>query len=157
MPYYSVPGFNTSLSTTFVTCTVIFNSGTAVRRGRLYEAFFGASSAPNATDCNIQIDVGRTNTTFGGGINVVPNQIDPADVPAVNSANVAFTSTNSAGFTTNTGYLSESFNQRSIYSWKALQESMYFTWAAVANSGIGARALSPTYNSGLIATLSWLE
>jgi hypothetical protein len=131
-----------ALTTTFKTLVVLTAaSGTALRRGRMYELDWGQSAAPNATDCDIVYDVSRQ-TAAGTVTAMTPNPLDPADAAALTVAGV--NATVEGTVTANSSVWSKAVNQRNSASWQAAPGGE-LVWPATNLAGLACRALSPTY------------
>lgn len=138
-----------TLTTTYKTVGIATAAASAPRRGRLYDLLLGASAAPNATDCNLQLDVSRQ-TAAGTTTSVTPVALDPADVnfTTLGGSNATVEGT----ITASTSLLNFGFNQRAAYRWVASDKGE-LVWPATASVGLALRCLSPTYASSVAATL----
>lgn len=131
-----------TLTSTYKTQAVLnASSGTAVRRGKLYEINWGQSAAPNATDCDVIYDVSRQ-TAAGTGTAYTPVPLDPADAAALTVGTVNFTAEGT--ITANSSLWSKAVNQRNSATWQAAPGSE-LVWPATNLAGLAMRALSPTY------------
>jgi hypothetical protein len=117
----------------------------------------GATASPNATDCNIQVDISRlSQTTSLAGTSFTPNPTDSADGAAVTLANVNETTEPSAALIATSLY-NIGMNQRATIRWSALQESQALIGPATAANGLYMRALSPTYAAAFAGQIMLVE
>lgn len=131
-----------AMTSTFKTLVALTaSSGTAVRRGKLFELDIGQSAAPNATDCDVLYDVSRQ-TGAGTSTAMTPNPLDPADAVALTVGAVNFTVEGT--ITANSSLWSKPVNQRNSATWQAAPGSE-LVWPATNLAGIAVRGLSPTY------------
>ncbi len=122
-------------------------------RPRIYEFEVALSTAPNSTDQQLAWAVGRTTTTGTAASNPTPNPVDPADVASVATAGI----THSAEPTYASTYLlSNAQNQRAMFRFVAVP-GYEFVVPASANNCFGAKIVSITASSTLLATVMFME
>lgn len=156
MPYYSVPGSHSAVSSSYKTAARA-NAGGATKRGKIFDIMIGASANPNATDTYVQWDVSRISATGAGADTAwTPTSLDPADGAAVNSAGITATA-EATTITANSSLWNEAVNQRGSLRWVASQESQYLVWAAAAGAGLILRGLSSTYTGTTTGQFSFQE
>jgi len=146
-------GSQQPLTTTMKTQTLIYTTSNSLIRGRCVEIAVGADGAPNSTDCQIVYAIQRYTTTSGTGTAATPNPKDPADAATIHLSKVNFTAE-----PTYSGTLivwSRALNQRASMQWVAPDQDAGLRWAATADVGLGAVALSPTYTGNVLAGLDW--
>src|SRR5258707_14482738 len=86
MGTYAVNANQATLTTTAKGTCALWTV-TTLRRLKIYDYTVGATGVPNATDCNITIDISRlSQTTSLAGAAYVPQPTDPADGAAVGVA-----------------------------------------------------------------------
>jgi hypothetical protein len=158
MPYYGVPGQQAALTTTYKSLATLWASG-ATKRIKLYEFIPGAVQVPNATDCQIQVDISRIGTTTGlAGTAYTPNLYDPADGSAVTlAANIITTEPVVLAAGSGLNLVNFGINQRATARWVASQESQYLVVPATAQAGLTIRALSSNYGTSFQGMASFME
>jgi hypothetical protein len=155
MATYAVPGFQSTVSTSYKSAVATWASATP-RRCKWYEIIAGAVQVPNTTDCAIQVDVSRFTTTTGlAGAAFTPNPTDPAD--AACSTVVTINLTTDGVVTANSSVLNFGINQRGTTRWIAAQESQYLIIPATAQAGFECRQLSSNYGSSIATQVTFLE
>lgn len=156
MPYYAVPGNQSTVTSSYKTVAQANATGTN-KRGKVYEIILGANSNPNATDTYLEWQVSRITATGAGAYTTwTPTALDPADGAAVNVSGVNATAEATA-VTTNSQLFWEGVNQRSAVRWVASQESQYLVWPATAGNGLVLRVQSGTFTSSVTGQLSFME
>jgi hypothetical protein len=158
MGYYSVPGFITTMSTSFKSAGTVTPPASATRRIKVFEMIMGATVAPNSTDCNVEMDLSRvTSTGTGAGTSWTPTQSDAADGAATSTSVIAYT-TEPQTITSNSTLYKIGMNQRATVRWIAAQESQYLTCAASSGSGLVLRGLCGTgFNSSWGGQMTFME
>ena len=158
MGTYAVNANQGTVSTT-AKGTVALWTVTTLRRLKIYEYIIGATGVPNATDCNITIDISRlSQTTSLAGTAYTPQPTDPADGAAVGVATVNVTTEPSAALiATATPEAHFGLNQRNTVRWIAAQESQYLIAPATTVNGHYMTGLSPNYASSLSTFIYYLE
>ncbi len=161
MGYYSVGGNQATIASTYKGLAAIWTQTTAtvvaVRRTKWFEIIIGATTAPNATDCAIQVDVSRlASTTSIAGTSFTPNPLDPADGAAI-AASITNSTTEAAAALISTQLLNFGINQRATTRWVASQESQYLTAPATNLNGLYLRGLSATYAAALSGQVTYME
>ena len=156
MPYYAVPGNQSTVTTTYKTAARINPLGTT-KRPKVFEIMVGPTGAPNATDCSIQFDVSRHSATGAGADTAwTPTLLDPADGASVINAGINATA-EATTITANSSLWNEGVNQRNSLRWVAPQESQYLVGPATTGNGFLLRALSATYASSVSGQLTFME
>lgn len=156
MPYYAVPGNQSTLTSSFKTASQVQASG-ATKRGKVFEIILGANSNPNATDTYLEWQISRITATGAGAYTSwTPTSLDPADGAAVTTAGINATAEATA-VTANSQLFWEGVNQRSAVRWVASQESQYIIFPAVASNGLALRCQSSTFTTGVTGQLTIQE
>jgi hypothetical protein len=158
MATYALYGNQSTLATT-AKGTLALWTATTLRRLKIYEYLIGATGVPNATDCNITIDISRlSQTTSLAGSAYTPQATDPGDGTAVGVATVNVTTEPAAALiATATPMAHFGLNQRNTVRWIAAQESQYLISPATAVNGFYMTGLSPNYASSLSTMVYYLE
>lgn len=136
---------------TLINLTALTGAAT-LKRGWIYEWEVGADGPPNATDCAMTWHFDR-NTSVGTGTPATPSPVDPADTAAGLVCTVNHTVEPALGV----GLMAVALNQRNSQRWIARDEKSALIIPAVTVTGIGCRAMSPTYASTAVATLFHAE
>ncbi len=156
MPYYAVPGSQTTVTSSYKTVTQINVTG-STKRGKVFEIILGANANPNSTDTYLEWQCSRITATGAGAYTTfTPNPLDPADGASVVSAGVNATAEATAQ-TANSALFYEGINQRSAVRWVASQESQYLVFPATAGNGLVLRVQSGTYTSSVTGQLTYME
>jgi hypothetical protein len=158
MPYYAVPGNQSTAASTYKTCAQLQQgTATAVKRGKVFELLLGVNSNPNATDTYLQFDVSRITATGAGAFTSwTPTSLDPADSAAVLTAGINATAEATA-ITANSSLFNEGINQRASVRWVASQESQMMVLPSVLNNGLTLRAQSSTFTSSFTGQMTYQE
>lgn len=156
MANYSVnnglAGTEQVMATTFKTLIgVNASSGTAVRRGKLYDFLLGTDGTP--ADNAMRFDISRM-TAAGTGTSATPNPLDPADAAALTVATVNYTAEPTVTAASSLFY--DGINQRASYRWVAAPGSE-LVWPATNLAGLAIRANSPAYTGTATATVMFQE
>lgn len=136
---------------TLINLTALTGAAT-LKRGWIYEWELGADGAPNATDCAIDYHFDR-NTSVGTGTAATPSPLDLADT----AAGLVCTVNHTVEPTLGVGLMAVALNQRNSQRWIARDEKSSLIIPATTVTGIGCRAMSPTYASTALATLFHAE
>ena len=136
---------------TLINLTALTGAAT-LKRGWIYEWEVGADGPPNATDCAITWSFDR-NTTVGTATAATPSPLDLADTAAGLVCSVNHTVEPTLGV----GLMAVALNQRNSQRWIARDEKSALIIPATTVTGIGCRAMSPTYASTCVATLMHAE
>ena len=117
---------------------------------------FGVRTNPNATDQQVQIQVGSLDATSAGtaGSNPTPKPSDPQDVAAVCTAGITYSAEPTAYAAT--FFMDFDMNQRSLYRYVA-EPGYEFAGAAVAVNGIGVRMTAVTAAVVISVVTQWKE
>ena len=159
MATYQINANQGTVSTTAKGTMALWTPSGTLRRIKIYEFDVGATGVPNATDCNVTIDLSRmVGTTSVAGTSYVPNDTDPADGAAIASSLVNIT-TELAAALVSTGLpeYHNGMNQRNSIRWVAAQESQFLISAATATFGHYMTVLSPNYGSSVSTNVYYLE
>jgi hypothetical protein len=159
MATYQINANQGTVATTAKGTMALWSPSGALRRLKIYEFDIGATGAPNATDCNITIDLSRTiNTSLVVGTAYVPNQTDPADGTADATSLVNIT-TELTGASISTGLpeYHNGMNQRNTIRWVAAQESQFLICQALLLYGHYMTVLSPNYAGSISTNVYYLE
>jgi hypothetical protein len=158
MATYQING-NQAAVTTTAKGTMLLYTVTTLRRLKIYEFDVGATGVPNATDCNITIDLSRSiQTSLIAGSAYSPNPTDPADgAGAATSLINITTELTGANFSSSTPEYTNGMNQRNTIRWVAAQESQFLISAATTLFGHYMRALSPNYGGAIATNVYYLE
>lgn len=158
MPQYQVNGNQGTVSTSAKGAYALYTV-TTLRRLKTYEFNVGATGVPNATDCNITIDISRmTGTTSIIGSSYTPQATDPADATAVGVSFVNITQEIAAALlSTSTPLYHNGMNQRNSIRWVAAQESQAIISPATSQNGTYMTVLSPNYASSVSTNVYYLE
>jgi len=135
------------------------STAAGLRRLKIYEFDIGATGVPNATDCNITIDLSRlTYTSLLVGTVYVANPTDPADGAANALVNINITTEVAANsVSTATPEYHNGMNQRNTIRWVAAQESQFLISAATTLVGHYMTVTSPNYGSSISTNIYYLE
>ncbi len=158
MPYYSVPGYVNTTTTTLKTAITVTASASPTRRCKIFEMILGANDAPCSTDTSVVCDLSRLTLT-GTGVAVsgwTPTPSDVVDGAANTTANVAYT-TEPQTIVANSTLYRIGMNQRATVRWIAAQESQYLISAATSGTGMLLRALSQSFASSFGGQISFME
>lgn len=133
---------------------------TVTRRVMVYEIEFGQTGGLSSSDCQVQWDVSRfAATTTIAGASVAANLLDPADSIAnasfLNSLTAEPTTITTAGLGLNLKQWG--INQRGSYRWRALDDGDNIIIAGASSQGIEIRALSVSFASSAIGSVSFIE
>jgi len=157
MATYQINGTIGSVAVTLKSAGFIWTV-TTLRRLKIYEFDVGATNTPNATDCNITIDLSRTTqTSLIAGTTYTPAPTDFNDGTAVASALISLTTEPAANSVSTTPLYNNGMNQRNTVRWVAAQESQYFISPATTLNGFVIRASSPNYGLSLQQNFYYLE
>lgn len=155
MARYVVAGNQSTVSSSYKTGTAVYAAASvSIRRGKIFRIAVGQSSAPNATDVNVQFDLSRQ-TAAGTATAFTPNPEDPAD--AACSAVAGINATVEGTITSNSSLFNRSINQRGTLSWETDNEAAMHTWPATASNGFALRAQSSVYAGAVTTELGFLE
>lgn len=125
--------FNRTASTTLATGSIVSDSATAARRGKLYDLMFGSEDTP--ADNAFRWIVGRI-TAEGTNTPVTARPLDPADAAFLGKAGE--THTVDATFTAGVTLLSIPLNQRASYRWVAAPGGE-LVYPATDENGLGIK------------------
>ena len=155
MATYQINANQATMAATAKGTMALWSPSGALRRLKIYEFDVGATNVPNATDCNITIDISRMiGTTSVAGTAYTPNNTDPADGAADATSLVNITTELAAALvSTALPEYHNGMNQRNTIRWVAAQESQFLICNATALNGHYLTALSPNY-TGASASLS---
>lgn len=158
MPYYAVPGSQTTLTSAYKTVALVqgATSGT-LKRAKIYEIIVGAAGNPNATDTYIQWDISRITASGAGAYTAwTPTALDPADSAAIVVAGINATA-EATTVTANSSLFNVGVNQRGSLRWVAAQESQNIIMPATASNGLILRCLSNAYTGAGTGQLTYQE
>jgi len=120
----------------------------------------GQTGSLSTTDCQVQWDLSRFGTTVGlAATAVVSSPLDTAD-PTAATSTWASNATVELTYTTAGNGLSLKnwgINQRGSYRWRALDDNDNIIAPATALQGIGIRALSSSFTSSVVGSISFVE
>lgn len=158
MPYYAVPGSQSTVAAAYKTAALVQGATTGtLKRAKLFELLLGANGNPNATDTYIQWDVSRITASGAGAYTAwTPTALDPADSAAIVVAGINATA-EATTVTANSSLFNIALNQRGSFRWVASQESQSLVMPATASAGLILRALSSTYTSGVTGQITYQE
>lgn len=126
--------------------------GTTVRP-RVNEFSVGLTTAPNATDQQLDWAIGRITAAGTAGSTPTPNPVDPADVASIATGAI----THSAEPTYAAPYLMEQgMNQRGMFRWVAIP-GLEFVAPATASNGIALKNVAITAAAVILGTLIFTE
>lgn len=154
MGMYALPGTQT-VSTAYKSVAIPVAVTGTLARGKVMDAIFGALSAPNATDTDLQIDISRCTAASTNATAYTPTPVDPADSTCRMTAQIA--AVTEPTVTANSALLTIGMNQRNTARWTALDEAKALIWPATNANGLAARVLSPNYSGSFSAHLWFLE
>jgi hypothetical protein len=159
MATYQINGNQATVSTGAKSTMACWAITATLKRIKIYEFDVGATGVPNASDCNITIQLNRlTYTSLIVGTAYTPTATDAADGAAVTVSNVNVTTEPAANSVTTASPLYvNGMNQRNTIRWVAAQESQYFISAATNLVGWDMTVLSPSYASSCSANVYILE
>src|SRR6516225_3441467 len=139
--------------------TMLLWTVTTLRRLKIYEFDVGATGVPNATDCDISIDLARSvATSLVAGTAYAPNPTDPADGDGAATSVINITTElTGANFSSAAPEYSNGMNQRNTIRWVAAQESQFLISAATSLFGHYMRISSPNYAGSIQTNVYYLE
>jgi hypothetical protein len=146
VPTYTVhnrqAGTQQNLTTTYKTLVSLTAATATLRRAQIERVYAATDGAPNATDCQVVLDVSRQ-TAAGTGTSATPTSQDPADAASDTVALVNLTVEPTV--TASTSVLGRVFNQRGSVEWCAWDRDDMLIIPATNLAGFAHRMLSPTY------------
>jgi hypothetical protein len=149
MPYYALGGLQGTTTSTLKGTAASWTVTATLKRHKWYEIIIGATGVPNATDCDIQVDVSRLSaTTSLAGTTGTMNALDSADGASILSSLVNITTEPNAAII-GVSLMNFGLNQRNTTRWIAAQESQYFVAPATNLNGLYMRESSPNYTSSV--------
>ena len=151
-----------AIATTYKSLLRPVTGASNTKRLRIYELSFASVSVPNATDCQVQVDLTFCDgTTAGTGTAATPLPNDqgvaigtPADV-AIATAVVNY-SAEPTVFTQADCWFNHGFNQRSGIMWQTVPEKGIQV-PRTASVGPAMRALSTNYTGNVVARMGFDE
>jgi hypothetical protein len=141
-----------AMTTTYKTVLSIYSSsGTAVKRGKVYDVLVGVDGTP--ADNAMRWDISRQ-TAAGTATSVTPLPLDPADTAclSVSTAN----STAEPTITANSSVFNVAVNQRASFRWVAAPGSE-LVYPATNLAGFALRANSPAYTGTVTGDMYFQE
>jgi len=158
MPYYSVPGYVNTMTTTYRSAATVTAPVTGPnKRCKVFEMIIGGTASPNSTDCAFEVDLSRVTATGTGAATLWTSTVmDPADSAATTVANIAFT-TEPQTVVANSTLYKIGMNQRATVRWIAAQESQYLVNTSSSGSGFVLRALSAAFATSMGGQISFME
>jgi hypothetical protein len=150
-------GTETAITSTLATANgqllVVYAPASTIPIAFVNEWDFGASGAPNSTDCAIiyQVYASSTAPTAGTLVTAGPDNAGNGGT-ARTLVNAAPTATNTIGAIR----MDIALNQRATFRWTAIPGQELAT-PATAGSGWGLGALSATYNSTIGSSVHFFE
>jgi len=159
MATYQINANQSAVASTAKGTMALWSPSGALRRLKIYEFDIGASSAPAATDCNINIVLSRSfSTSLVVGTSYTPNATDPGDGAADATSLVNITTELVAGsISSGLPEYSNGMNQRNTIRWVAAQESQFLISAATTLVGHYMTVTSPNYGSSISTNIYYLE
>lgn len=150
MKTYSIQGLSASGTGPKTAANII---GSTAIRPRVKKVSIGFRTNPNATDQQVQYQIG--NTTAGGtaGSSPTPKPDDPQDVAAVSTAGIAHSAEPTYGATF---FVDSDINQRGSKDWN-WDYGEEICGAATASNGIAAKMALVSNALVMSAPVSWRE
>jgi hypothetical protein len=158
MANYEAPLLQSACATTYRSAGALW-VGSPARRIMVYEIEIGQTGGLSSTDCQVQWDLSRFSATaILTATSVIPNPLDPADVPcAAQFANNAVTELTYTTAGNGLSLKNWGINQRGSYRWRSLDDGDQIMIGATAQLGIGLRALSSNFTGYLVGNISFIE
>lgn len=127
--------------------------GTTAVRPRVSEFVIGVTTAPNATDQQLEFGIGRTTAAGTAGSSPTPLAIDGGNVAAVCTAGI----THSVEPTyAATYFFDQAMNQRGLFRWVASPGYELYGTASAAN-GIGLKNIAILATAVTLGTIIFSE
>ena len=114
--------------------------GSTAIRPLVSEITFGLRTAPNATDQQVEYQVGNTTAAGTAGSSPTPKPLDPQDVAAVSTAGITHSAEPTYG---STFFLDGDINQRGAFRFVA-EVGFELAGAATASNGVAAKMAAST-------------
>lgn len=150
MKKYVVNGLSASGTANKTAANII---GSTAIRPMITNIEFGFRTNPNATDQQVQVQVGNTTAAGTAGSSPTPKPYDPADVASVSTAGI----THSAEPTYGSAFFKDfDLNQRSFYHF-AVNDGYEIVGAATASNGVGIKMAAVTAAIVMSAVTSFKE
>lgn len=137
MKKYGVQGLSASGTSNKSAFNLI---GSSAIRPLVAEVTIGIRTNPNATDQQVQYQVGNTTVAGTAGSSPTPKPLDPQDVAAVSTAGITHSAEPTYG---STFFLDSDLNQRGAYRWVA-EIGFEFAGSATASNGIAGKMAAVT-------------
>jgi hypothetical protein len=135
---YAVAGLNASGTANKTAFNLI---GSTAIRPLLAEVTFGVRTNPNATDQQVEYQLGNTTAAGTAGSSPAPKPLDPADpVAAVCTAGITHSAEPTYGATF---FFDTDMNQRGLYRW-VCEPGYEIGGAAVAANGLAGKLAAVT-------------
>lgn len=151
MRAYQVNGPSASGTANKTAVTIV---GATTVRIRVYELEVGLTTAPNATDQQLEFGAGRFTAAGTAGSAPTPNPIDPADVASTATAGI----THSAEPTYAATYLMDNAeNQRAFFRWVWNGPGYEWVMPATAANGFGVKNIGITAAAVVLGTVAFFE
>ena len=150
MKEYTVPGVSASGTANKTAGNII---GSTAIRPLLNYMLWGGRTNPNATDQQVELQVGNTTAVGTAGTSPTPKPRDPQDVAAVSTAGITHSGepTYGASF-----FLDFDLNQRSSKEF-SFDIGKELAGAATASNGVGAKLAAVTAAMVVSCVMGWKE